>query len=90
MSMTNIPIEFEINETVKSSLDIAVTQGDGDYDTIINTALERHLEVLAEEKRILDTRKEEVESGQWVDGETMLNWVKSLGTKNELPKPVTK
>lgn len=88
--MANIPVEFEISDDVKTSLDNAVTKGNGDYDAIVNIALENHLSVLEENEAILKSRMKEAENGKWIDGDAMLRWVESLGTENELPEPVAK
>ena len=90
MSMAHIPVEFEISDDVKSSLDKAVTKGNGDYNTIVNTALSNHFSILEENESVLKLRMTEAKNGKWIDGNSMLSWVESLGADKELPEPVAK
>ena len=84
--MTSVSISLDQDN--KTSLDNAVGQGMGDTDAIINRALETHFAVLAENEAVLKDRISEAKAGKWIDSDTMMQWVESIGTENEIPEPV--
>ena len=81
-------VSVSLDQDNKTSLDSAVGQGMGNADAIINQALESHFAVLAENKVVLKARMSEAKVGKWIDSDTMMQWVESIGTENELPEPV--
>ena len=81
-------VSVSLAQDNKTSLDNAVGQGMGDTDAIINRALETHFAVLAENEAVLKERMSEAKAGKWIDSDTMMQWVESIGTESELPEPV--
>ena len=81
-------VSVSLDQDNKTSLDSAVGQGMGNADAIINQALESHFAVLAENKAVLKARMSEAKVGKWIDSDTMMQWVESIGTENEIPEPV--
>ena len=86
--MTMPSVSVSLAQDNKTSLDNAVGQGMGDTDAIINRALETHFAVLAENEAVLKDRISEAKAGKWIDSDTMMQWVESIGTENEIPEPV--
>ena len=81
-------VSVSLDQDNKTSLDNAVGQGMGDTDAIINTALEAHFAVLAENEAVLKERMSEAKTGKWIDSDSMIQWIESIGTESELPEPV--
>jgi len=86
--MTKTMISARVDEKLNEGLKKLAISSRRSKAFVIVEALEKHL---AQEAWINEQAKEAFrkadEAGEWISNETMMKWLRSLGTANELPPP---
>jgi predicted transcriptional regulator len=86
--MTKMMISARVDERLNEGLEKLAAMTRRSKAFVITEALEKHI---AHEAWLMEQGEEAFRKadavGEWISNEAMMKWMKSLGTKNELPPP---
>jgi predicted transcriptional regulator len=85
--MTTVPFSMRLDSKLKARLEKEAKRRDRTAGFIANRAIKLYFEEMDRLTRELDEAEAEADKGVMISEEAMHAWIKSWGTKEELPAP---
>jgi predicted transcriptional regulator len=85
--MPTVPFSLRLDAEMKTKIDQEAEKLERPASYIVTKAIKEYLDNREYKKRAIDEALKEADKGAFISHESVMTWMESLGTEQELPRP---
>lgn len=86
-TMATVPFSLRLDSEVKIRLEQEAKELDRSASYVVLKAIKEYLSVREYKKKAIREAIKEADKGEFISHDSVVTWMESLGTENELPRP---
>lgn len=85
--MASVPFSLRLDTKIKTQIEQEAKQADRSASYIVTQAIKEYLDTREYKKRAIEAAIKEADKGEFISHKSIREWMVSLGTEQELPRP---